>query len=536
MQDVLGDFDLARDPENSESRDDLSVVSSEMSQLAVAAGFLLRLDRETLIASNGEELTLSGWIEVTSPDAAVEEFQLCLRDPQTQRVLVNDRHPLVGQTYSFPFFLNVTLPANLDTRLIQGELRLWGVPFGADLAIVLANQAFTITVNPTALVRELDQVHASLSEQLLEAAPLLELSFLEREPAAVEVRRSLPIALPKREIHPLIATQSLTTARQQSLPPQLQSTIATKSIRRPLDLPMFGNGLDEPQVDGVASMNSLPAPEELAEATTPSSDSAVAPVNTAEELSPQVVLEEPVAGSPVPIAPSSPEAALVAPCPMESAFRSLNLQARFLDRLTLLAADSELPALLRGQSAKPRDFLSRSGQHTPPLAPASVRLGEEIVINDEPIDVKPSRRRDRRLAVDRDSTRDQSQPPVLHEEEPVPIPELQVTPGELVAGQLVNIRVRLPDGRSRIYVKLWINDCQTRTLMDGPRWLVDFLPNGHGALEALTQLTVPYGSLEIRFEAIAIEMQTQRESRKTSVDRAVVPPDLPALSLYEFEV
>jgi len=35
-------------------------------------------------------------------------------------------------------------------------------------------------------------------------------------------------------------------------------------------------------------------------------------------------------------------------------------------------------------------------------------------------------------------------------------------------------------------------------------------------------------------EAIAVEMHTQRESHKVTVDRAVVPPDLPVVSLDDF--
>ena len=120
---------------------------------------------------------------------------------------------------------------------------------------------------------------------------------------------------------------------------------------------------------------------------------------------------------------------------------------------------------------------------------------------------------------------------MLLQDEPVPTPDLQVASGELVAGQPVNIRVRLPNLLPRIYIKLWINDRQTRSLLEGPRWLVDLLPNGHGALETTTQLIVPLGSLDIRFEAIAVEVQTQRESRKVTVDRTVVPPNLPGLSL-----
>jgi hypothetical protein len=39
-------------------------------------------------------------------------------------------------------------------------------------------------------------------------------------------------------------------------------------------------------------------------------------------------------------------------------------------------------------------------------------------------------------------------------------------------------------------------------------------------------ITLPLGVMAVMFEAITIEMQTQRESRKTSILRSVAPPNL----------
>jgi hypothetical protein len=113
---------------------------------------------------------------------------------------------------------------------------------------------------------------------------------------------------------------------------------------------------------------------------------------------------------------------------------------------------------------------------------------------------------------------------------PIPVPILTVTEGELIAGEPVLVRVKLPIQKSAIYVKLWVIDCQTRHLLDGPRALVDFTALPTGELETMTQLQVPLGTMEIRFEAIAIDIATQRESRKTTVDRRAIPPDLPDFS------
>jgi hypothetical protein len=61
------------------------------------------------------------------------------------------------------------------------------------------------------------------------------------------------------------------------------------------------------------------------------------------------------------------------------------------------------------------------------------------------------------------------------------------------------------------------------------------LPDGAGQLEAMTQLVIPFGSAEIRVEAIAIDLDSQRESHKVAVDCVVLPPDLANFSLDEFE-
>jgi hypothetical protein len=121
---------------------------------------------------------------------------------------------------------------------------------------------------------------------------------------------------------------------------------------------------------------------------------------------------------------------------------------------------------------------------------------------------------------------------------PIPEPELIINKKELIAGELVVVQVKLPPYSGSIYVKLWVQDRQTRNLLDGPRALVDLDSNNVGELETITQMTVPFGSMEIRFEAIAIDSYTQQESRKVTLDRLVFSEsvsDLPLDDLEEFE-
>jgi hypothetical protein len=117
--------------------------------------------------------------------------------------------------------------------------------------------------------------------------------------------------------------------------------------------------------------------------------------------------------------------------------------------------------------------------------------------------------------------------------EPLPVPQLHLPQGELIAGKSIRIRVYLPYVRPQLAVKLWVEDCQTRWLVDGPHLLTDLLPKPSGELEAMTQIEIPFGCLEIRIEAIAIDTTTQQESHKVSIQRTVIPPGLPNLRLDE---
>ncbi|MFN6452315.1 MAG: hypothetical protein RM022_008785 [Nostoc sp. EfeVER01] len=117
--------------------------------------------------------------------------------------------------------------------------------------------------------------------------------------------------------------------------------------------------------------------------------------------------------------------------------------------------------------------------------------------------------------------------------EPLPTPHLYVPEGELIAGKSIIVRVVLPEVPLQVVVKLWLEDYQTRYLLDGPHLLTNLLPNASGDLEVMTQLNIPFGCLEIRLGAIALDLTTQQESHKVTIVRTVIPPDLPSLQLDE---
>lgn len=113
----------------------------------------------------------------------------------------------------------------------------------------------------------------------------------------------------------------------------------------------------------------------------------------------------------------------------------------------------------------------------------------------------------------------------------LPTPQLYVPDGELLAGSSVKVRIELPQVSSSVAIKLWVEDCQTRYLLDGPHLITDLNFNIWGVLEAVVQLNIPFGCLEMRLEAIAIDTNTQQESHKVSIMKTVIPPDLPQVQL-----
>ncbi|MEH2239812.1 MAG: hypothetical protein V7K30_27020, partial [Nostoc sp.] len=178
-------------------------------------------------------------------------------------------------------------------------------------------------------------------------------------------------------------------------------------------------------------------------------------------------------------------------------------------------------------------------QLTPPppikINIASAWLAQEIVVDDTYSDLEAD-------ATKNYPFEEEKQPPlglspflprIAAAIEPLPIPQLHVPDGELIAGKFIIVRVVLPEVPPQVVVKLWVEDYQTRWLLDGPHLLTNLLPNALGGLEVMTQLNIPLGCLEIRLEAIALDLTTLQESHKVTIVRTVIPPDLPILQLDE---
>jgi hypothetical protein len=513
------------DAKPSESIPSESISSSDPQEVAPELPPLqITLTQETFVAHRGQMLTLTGQIAPigASPSALMltsAELKAALRDPQSSDVLLETCELILNQSLPMPLAFELALPADFKARLLLGELTLYDLSQPSQAPSVLTNQSFTLTADASDLLESVSDEMA-INEEALEQA--LEASANPTPP--IVQTSQLNLSFLNLVDTPKAQPSGFKSIADQPLPPQIYSSPSQEG-KKSLDLPSFSPLVNEVEADPEA-ISDNPFESDLTQ------------LELAIDPEEPLLLDQPA------LPPAQPETDISLRSPVQSAFQALNLQDRFFSRLNSLASDAELSeelkasadpfvvsadnALVETESIAESSEISQSSSQSeeePPVDPDL--LSQEVVVDDEPAETTFSLRQ-KAKPVDN--------PLLLPEDQPVPTPILEVTPEELSAGQPILVRAKLPNLLPKFYVKLWINDRQTRALLDGPRWLVDLNPNGLGDLEASTQLTVPFGSLEIQLEAIAVEVSTQRESHKVVIDRSVIPPNLPDLSLDDFEV
>ncbi|MEM9161754.1 MAG: hypothetical protein AAGC54_01630 [Cyanobacteria bacterium P01_F01_bin.4] len=241
---------------------------------------------------------------------------------------------------------------------------------------------------------------------------------------------------------------------------------------------------------------------------------------------------------------------------LTASFQSLKLQERFWQKLTSLTLEdhqkaaelkagmqaagvsetmapqaNQPPELINANVAAPqptaqiKETVPQSAAPLPESASADLSA-HEVVIYEESTPVAPPIK----PAAPSSSPQDLAELPIL------PTPTLEVPNRELTAGEMISIGIRLAPTSNRPYVKVWMNDLQTRTLIEEPRLLMHLTPNDHGELETYMRVRVPRGCLDLQIAAIAVDMTTLQESRKSVANRRVIPANMPSLSWDEFEV
>ncbi len=496
----------------------------------------LTLERDTYIVAWGGQFHLAGRVEVLLegeiPPISGLQLQVSLRDPQTGKILAQVRQELPEEVPPLFFTCPVAIGAECRTHLILGEVnicRAGGVADPPGEEKILASQSLTIVADVDNLM---EVVPEGLSEEdILEFSPE---TLIRQEAEALDksfedlretIKNSPPLQL-QPAANPILPPLLHQPGRQSPPKSQVQS----------LDLPSFQRSI--PENPPPPRQNAVTAPPHRSSAPPQSPTEEVSPAPAAEDLgetprdellSPEadVALNLPSGGETVESSP--PQANSV-----DAAFQGLHLRERFLSRLSALAGDRELSEWLQANVSQPtpqkeEPAASEEEQQAPEPEPEPAPVNweaREIVVDDDPLEVATAYQSGGLVPV----------PPmglVLPSDQPVPEPRLKVKGRELVAGKTVEVAVQLPlyQPTIPIYVKLWVRDRQTRQLLDGPHWLTQFWPTGMGDVEGKIQLMIPKGTLEVQLEAIAVEAQTQRESRKATIERPVAPPPLPSLPL-----
>ncbi|MFB2981013.1 hypothetical protein [Microseira sp. BLCC-F43] len=459
----------------------------------------IALDNDTYVARQDGVLTVSGQVE--SLDAVgqplpVTELKIYLRDPQNYQVVAERQQMLLAGNLPVRFTCKVNIPPQVNTRLILGEIAL-KVAGETPAPQVLTTASFTVTADVTAL---LSAIANNSATNLFDIAP--------DTPAAPIDPLDTPKEVPTIQFEPSDGVP---------IPPLLNKSTLKQRPRQPLELPTFPSRYPpkpKPKPEPVSTEQEQDQAEDTAQADI--SLDAFGESELAVDLS-----QESNNGTTPAASDEHPS------IPETSSIVHIRPQERLFSRLEALATDDELSEWLKAAPSLDPLTIDLDTLFDIHAEPDAHLTAGEFVVDDEPI--KPRRKkREQKAKPDFDP---------VPEDEPIPTPKLEVFPsGELTSGQKVRVRVTLPYGLPRLGVKLWIVDRQTRSLLEEPRLIGDFAPNGWGQVEAISQVTVPFGCLEMRFEAIAQEIQTKRESHKVTIDRTVLPPDLPTIPLDEFDL
>ncbi|MBD2258013.1 hypothetical protein [Pseudanabaena sp. FACHB-2040] len=477
-----------------------AMVSGEESAaqgLVLSTTHRLELAQSAFMVNQGQVLMVVGQVKAVEAlsTGSVEALTLALRllDPQSGTVITMLQHPLEAQPLPAAFAIPVTLPVDLETRLLLGELILV-MPAGA-AAQVKALQRFTVTVDLVALFDAIAN-QAETDENLDIVFPPDPAAFPEdpaRNIAGLDLAPPPPPTTDLPEPPPRAVPTLLRPKVGLILPPKIHHPDPPETGAHEPTLPFFQTK---------AAPKKRPA------------------ANPADETDSSAL---------VPTAEPQPLSLI------DSEFRTLNLQERFWSRLNSLAIEAhEATARRQAELQAARDLATPATDLSPlsdPWEESFARdaagqepfAGEVVIYEDPEEPIAPA--------------------PIPEEAAPEtddilspPPPMLEVPEGELRSGDRVSITLRIPYYPNRLYLKVWITDPQTRTLADEPRQITNLSPDGQGNLEGSLQLMVPMGCLEAWFEAIAVDMVTQQESYKTSVSRTVIPPEISTSTLDEFDL
>ncbi|MGB6169527.1 MAG: hypothetical protein WBF52_18230 [Geitlerinemataceae cyanobacterium] len=442
--------------------------------------YRLSLEPEALtVKPRDRSIVVSGRIEATQPLDRLH-LRIRLRDPQTAKSVVTTQRILPSGEPPARFCYSINLPFPDRPQLLLGEILLCDTH-----PTVLDSRSFTVTASVDALLGAIDEKLAQRTEVRVE-------EWVDRTSDNYPEPPRLPSVRTWKEPQEVSSPEDL-----HALPPLLNPKASTNFMaKRSIALPFEENpppSSPEPKSPSLEKKSKEGGigdrKDEILASTSP------APVSQEERVEEPKVIQLPITSE------------------------------RFTSRLNELVKDkAELEPWLEAEVSTEGNPFIWNGESQPQSGIPDWAAYEIVVEEETPIESPPP------PAL----TTAQTEIPSLLQlpaDQPIPLPTLVVPNGKLSSGRAVTLRVRLPQVKSRIYVKLWVHDRQNHMILEEPRWITDFLPMGSGEEETMIQITLPHGALEVQFEAIAVEALTQRESGKVTIERQVLPPSSPVLPL-----
>lgn len=535
--------------------------------------FQLQLKQQAYVTQLGQSLTLVGQLSTPKGDT-LSSYQLWvqLRDPQTANPLQEKVFDLPPQKLSSPFSVTLVLPEQLSTQVILGAISLRNQ--SGDQA-PLASASFTVTIGLAQMLDAIaNQPNLEFEEEISIFPGSTEAFVPPPEQAETLLTRDTPI-IPKE----LIPSEGLT------LPPQLKPPSSDDATDRQPELPAFpadssSSFRQEPSPTAEPAVASEPAEEETVTGNTgdnelPDREPNLSYQDASEPVQPaadpdDIDPENPeVPDLPLEADTSEPDEPLPFAEPRVFDLGSIEEDDLDLELATAAAQVDELPPDIRPESLPIiTDTPDTDGAHEPTDTqwdPNAVNIDQafqklqlrerfwqklnlftqdgyrqsvEVKRALQPSDTLPEGNPQSNEFVAYEPRRSSIEPPQEQQSDddaaPLQVlpPTLDVPMQELVAGEWIAIRVRIPVANYQPYVKVWMNDLQTRTVIEAPRLLMQFTPNDLNELETLMRVQVPSGCLELQIAAIAVDMATLQESRKVVQNRRVMPPD-DTLSIFD---
>jgi len=575
----------------------------------------LTLDRVNYVASWGQTITVEGQVllkQTTNQQInqiSQAELQIELRSPQNSQLLQSFRLPNPNKSLPFTIASLINIPEECSSKLILGEIKLYGILDKRRNIELLASQSFTITAeikdllaitvaNPKGELEKFayskDELSAKNSEQVLQNPVSLDLELFnlvktakagQSVPGVASTKKSLPSGVEPRKLRRRIRKHSLKLPNVPGYQEKIDEYINNGYIETAYISDSTGTSFPFLRKLKPISSSLVEVEEEVAEYETSEStyttdtdhqnnlETVETSIEADKTSQAELVVdrqeddnysefEEPItprnseliAGENLNTSPlirqwmlsqgySLPEPINVEyedydiqASNQEISYQHASLSPNHKTKDNSQALNQEKAQIDIQAAPSPYLSISTSSEwQVNQIAAPSNQTAQEIVVDDTDI------------FADNILEAESSEPDAIDDEtekssiaaltistqeiEDLPIPQLYVPQGELISGKTLNVRVRLPEGNSHLAVKLWLEDTQTRHLLDGPHLLTNLTPNKKQELEVITKLNIPFGCLEIRLEAVAINRSTQQESHKLTIQRTVIPPDLPNVQL-----